>query len=145
MLYKEPVEYEVQLVLESGKVSPRHVRSARTVRGSLAIAQEQDPIRHRAVLVARLTTPAGIASVPPLYDVTIVSFTGSLWTLAGYERIDTGAMLQPQIVGQAWIVEPVTIQDLIDIERKWAAASGRAHQLEQQLRSLGVQPLPPES
>jgi hypothetical protein len=139
------VEYEVQRLLEVGKVSPRHVRSATTVRGLLAIAQEEDPVRHRAVLVARLTTQPPAVPIPPLYDVTIVSLSGTIWTLAGYERIESGSVLQPQIVGQAWIVEPVFIQDLIDVEHKWAAAHARVHQLEQHMLATGLQPLPPKA
>ncbi len=47
------------------------------------------------------------------------------------------------LVGQAWIIEPVAIQELIDVERKWSAASGRAHELEQQLIGLGLVPVSP--
>lgn len=139
------VEYEVQRLLDSGKVTPKHLRATNTVRGLLTIAQEPDTVRHRAVLVARLVPSSTFPAIPPLFDVSVVTLSGSLWTLAGYERIETGALNQPQLVGQAWIVEPVFVQDLIDVEHKWAAASGRIHLLEQQLLSLGHQPAPPQS
>lgn len=136
------VDYEVQVLLEAGKVSPRHIRAARTFRGSLCIAQEHDATRHRTVLVARLRTPMGSRLVPPLYDVTIVGAAGAVWTFSGYERAETDT-LQPQFFGQAWIVEPASVQDLIDAERKWSMSAGRVHQLEQQLRALGVEPVAP--
>jgi len=47
-------------------------------------------------------------------------------------------MRHVHLVGQAWLIEPVAIQDLIDVERQWSAASGRAHELEQQLSGLGL-------
>lgn len=128
-------------MFEAGKVAPRHIRAASTFRGVLHIGQENDPVRHRAVLVAKLTTPAGAPTLAPLYDVTIVAAAGPVWTLSGYERVQTDTF-QPQFFGQAWIVEPATVQDLIDAERNWSHAAGRVHQLEQQLLALGVQPVP---
>lgn len=38
---------------------------------------------------------------------------------------------------------PVAIRELIDVERKCSAASGRAHALEQQLIGLGLVPVCP--
>ena len=37
----------------------------------------------------------------------------------------------------------MVIRELIDVERKWSAASGRAHELEQQLIGLGLVPVSP--
>jgi hypothetical protein len=136
------VDYQVQILMQAGKVAPRHIRSARTFRGVLHIRQESDPVRHRAVLVARLTAPGGQPAIPPLYDVAIVAASGPVWTLSGYERVETDT-LEPQFFGQAWMVEPASIQDLIDAERNWSHAAGRVHQLEQQLLALGVQPVSP--
>jgi hypothetical protein len=122
----------------------KHVRTAGIVRGRLTVKQEQDSLRHRTVLVARLLSSGGTNSpVHPLYDVTLVASSGESWTLAGFERIEAGPMRHVHLVGQAWIVEPASIQDLIDVERKWSAASGRAHELEQQLISLGLVPVSP--
>jgi hypothetical protein len=56
---------------------------------------------------------------------------------------DLGVQPHVHLVGQAWLIEPVTIQDLIDVERRWSAASGRAHELEQQLIGLGLVPIAP--
>jgi len=50
-------------------------------------------------------------------------------------------MRHVHVVGQAWIIEPVAIQELIDVERKWSAAAGRVHELEQQLIGLGLVPV----
>lgn len=118
----------------------KHVRIAGTVRGRITVAQEQDSLRHRTVLVARLACNGPRLPVQPLYDVTLVASSGEIWTLAGFERIEAGPMRHVHLVGQAWIIEPVVIQDLIDAERKWSAAAGRVHELEQQLIGLGLAP-----
>lgn len=121
----------------------KHVRTASIVKGRLTVSQEQDSLRHRTVLVARLLTGTTRPQIPPLFDVTLVASTGETWTLAGFERIEAGPMRHVHLVGQAWLIEPVAIQDLIDVERKWSAASGRAHELEQQLIGLGLVPVAP--
>ena len=144
MLYKSSVEYQVQRVFDGGRVMEKHVRIAGIVSGSITVAQERDSLRHRTVLVARLKCSDSFKTpVQPLYDVTLVAGTGESWTLAGFERIEAGPMRHVHLVGQAWIIEPVAIQALIDVERKWSAASGRAHELEQQLIGLGLVPVSP--
>jgi len=144
VLYKYTVEYQVQRVFDGGRVMEKHVRTAGIVRGQLTVAQEEDSLRHRTVLVARLICGGSPRPpVQPLYDVTLIASTGGSWTLAGFERIEAGPMRHVHLVGQAWLVEPVVIQDLIDAERKWGAASGRAHDLEQQLIGHGLAPMSP--
>lgn len=145
MLYKYPVEYQVQRIFDGGRVMEKHVRIASIVKGKLTVAQEQDSLRHRTVLVARLHTGSARQQIPPLFDVTLVASTGETWTIAGFERIEAGPMRHVHLLGQAWLIEPVAIQDLIDVERKWSAASGRAHELEQQLIGLGLVPVAPGS
>jgi hypothetical protein len=96
------------------------------------------------VLVARLLCCGSVASpFPPLYDVSLVASNGESWTLAGYERIEAGALQHVHFVGQSWFIEPAAIQDLIQAERKWGAASGRVHALEEQLIGLGLSPAAP--
>lgn len=119
----------------------KHVRIASIVKGKLTVAQEQDSLRHRTVLVARLHTGTARSPIPPLFDVTLVASTGETWTLAGFERIEAGPMRHVHLLGQAWLIEPAAIQDLIDVERRWSVASGRAHELEQQLIGLGLVPI----
>ena len=133
----------MQRVFDGGRVIEKHVRIAGIVRGRLTVGQEHDSLRHRTVLVARLQC-SGVARapVPPLYDVTLVASNSESWTLAGFERIEAGPMRHVHLVGQAWIVEPLAIQELIDVERKWSAAAGRVHELEQQLIGLGRVPVP---
>ena len=141
MLYKYPVEYLVQKIFDVGRVMAKHVRSASIARGRVTVAQEQDTQRHRVVLVARLLCSGSVASpFPPLYDATLVASNGESWTLAGYERIESGPLRHVHFVGQSWVIEPAAIQDLIQAERKWGAASSRAHELEQQLILLGLAP-----
>ena len=139
-LYKSSVEYQLQRVFEGGRVMEKHVRIAGVVRGRLTVGQEHDSLRHRTVLVARLQC-SGVARAPvhPLYDVTLVASNSNSesWTLAGFERIEAGPMRHVHLVGQAWIIEPLAIQALIDVERKWSAAAGRVHELGQQLIGLG--------
>ena len=134
----------MQRVFDGGRVMEKHAQIAWIVRGRLTVGQEQDSLRHRTVLVARLFCSGGVRTpVHLLYDVTLVASSGESWTLAGFERIEVGPMRHVHLVGQAWIIEPVAIQELIDVERKWSAASGRAHELEQQLIGLGLVPVSP--
>ena len=141
MLYKTSVEYLVQKIFDGGRVMAKHVRAANIARGRLTVAQEQDTQRHRVVLVARLLGSGSVATpFPPLYDVSLVASNGGSWTLASYERIEAGPLRHVHFVGQSWIIEPGAIQDLIQAEHKWGAASSRAHELEQQLIAQGLAP-----
>ena len=89
-----------------------HVRIAGIVRGRLTVGQEQDSLRPRTVRVARLLCSGGVRTpVQPLYDVTLVASSGESWTLAGFERIEAGRMRHVHLLGQAWIIEPVAIQE----------------------------------
>lgn len=131
-------------MFDGGRVMAKHVRAVNIARGRLTVAREQDTQRHRVVLVARLLCSGSIASpFPPLYDVTLAASNGESWTLAGYERIEAGPLRHVHFVGQSWVIEPAAIHDLIQAERKWGAASGRAHALEQQLIGLGLSPAAP--
>jgi hypothetical protein len=134
------VDYFVQRVLDGGRVIEKHLRVAGMVRGSLTITQEEDSVRHRALLVARLAPQGAGRSIPPLFDVAVVASTGETWTLAGFERIEAGPLRQLHFVAQSWIVEPAAVQDLIDVERKWGAAAGRVHELEQLLAAQAAPP-----
>lgn len=130
-------------MLDGGRVIEKHLRLAGAVRGRLAIAQEEDAMRRRTVLVARLLVQGNTRTIPPLHDVTLVASTGETWTLAGFECIEAGPLRHVHLVAQAWLVEPATEQDLIDAERKWGAAARRVHELEQLLSALPGQQLPP--
>src|SRR5450755_3726907 len=78
------VEYMVTRVFAGGRLLSTAMRWATTTRGKLSISQEEDPVRHRRVLVARLSTGSnGMKVVPPLYDVVVVGCTGEWWTIAG--------------------------------------------------------------
>lgn len=121
----------------------KHLRLAGMVRGRLAITQEEDPIRRRMVLVARLLVPGNTRGIPPLCDVSLVASSGETWTLAGFERIEAGPLRHVHLVAQSWLVEPAVEQDLIDAERKWGEAARRVHELEQLLSSLPGQQAPP--
>jgi hypothetical protein len=105
-----------------------------------------DAVRNRTTLVARLLCAgAGRGPVHPLYDVALIASSGNTWTLAGFERVEAGPLRALHVLGQSWLIEPVVMQELIDVERKWSAAAGRVHDLEQQLISLGLAPLPPQA
>lgn len=118
----------------------KHLRLAGMARGRLTITQEEDSVRHRTVLVARLSSPGANRGIPPLYDVALLAGTGETWTLAGFERIEAGPLRQLHFVAQSWIVEAAAVQDLIDAERKWAAAAGRVFELEQRLAAADRNP-----
>src|SRR5438309_11380331 len=101
------VDYLVTRVFDGGRVVPHHIRAAGQVRGSLTVKQESDNVRHRTVLVARLTQAGSMAKpIPPLYDVQLVSSTGEVWVLAGYQRVLSGALQHEYTLGQSWIVTP---------------------------------------
>jgi len=115
------MEYMVTRLFDGGRVMPHHVRNAGTLRGLLTIKQEEDRIRHRTTLVARFTPQHQIGSrvVPPPYDVVLIASTGEVWTLAGYERVPSGALQQEYFLGQSWIVTPATLEDLRKAEAEW--------------------------
>jgi len=58
--------------------------------------------------------------IPPLYDVQLVSSTGEVWVLAGYERVLSGALQHEYTLGQSWIVTPAPLEDLRKAESEWA-------------------------
>ena len=117
------MEYLVTRVFDGGRVMPAHVRTSGTVRGSLTVRQEDDRRRNRTTLVARLTIAnGGMRTVPPLYDAALISSTGDVWTLAGYERITSGALQQEYFLGQSWIITPAPLEDLRKAENEWAVS-----------------------
>ncbi len=114
------MDYLVTRIFDGGRVMPNHVRHSNTVRGVLSVRQEQDTVRHRTVLVARLAPAVNaMKPVPPLYDATLVSSTGDVWTLAGYERVLSGALQQEYSLGQSWIITPAPLEDLRKAETEW--------------------------
>ena len=107
-----------------------HLRAANQVRGALTVKQEQDDLRHRTTLVARLTQPSAMAKqIPPLFDVQLVCSTGDVWTLAGYERVTTGVLREDVMLGQAWLITPAPLEDLRMAEREWARLAELLDQL----------------
>jgi hypothetical protein len=88
---------------------------------------------------------AGRGPVHPLYDVALIASSGNTWTLAGFERVEAGPLRALHVLGQSWLIEPVAMQELIEVERKWSAAAGRVHDLEQQLIAPGLAPVPPKA
>jgi hypothetical protein len=119
-------------MFEGGRLTPHHVRHAGTIRGVLTIRQEEDRARNRTTLVARLA-PAGAnpRAVPPLYDVTLISSTGEVWTLAGFERVASGALQHECTVGQSWVVTPAPLEDLRKAENEWARLAQVLHELQE--------------
>lgn len=99
------------------------------MRGLLSIRQETDQARRRVTLVARVQPREG-EGPPPLYDVTLIACTGEIWTLAGYEWTEAGALQHEHCYGQSWLVEPAQTDDVIRAEREWAKAAARVAELE---------------
>jgi hypothetical protein len=131
------MEYFVVRVCDGGRKLPQRLRQNSGVRGTLRIQQEQDPVRHRWTLVARLTMGTE-RSIPPLYDVTMVTMNGTQWVISGHERIEAGPFRhEHRGVMQTWILEPASIQDVIDLEARWAAAALEAHKLHALLKEAG--------
>ena len=114
------MDYLVTRLFDGGRVVPHHVRHANTVRGILTVKQEEDSVRHRAALVARVSGPSIVRPVPPLYDVILIASTGAVWTLSGYERIQSGTLQHEYTLGQSWLVTPAPLEDLRKAEAEWA-------------------------
>jgi len=127
----------VTRLFDGGRVMPHHVRNAGTVRGLLTIKQEDDHVRHRTTLVARLTPQHQIGSrvVPPLYDVVLIASTGEVWTLAGYERVTSGALQQEYFLGQSWLVTPAPLE-------VFKKGRGRVGEARNTSGSQGLRPYP---
>jgi hypothetical protein len=117
-------------MFDGGRLVPHHVRAANQVRGTLTVKQEEDNLRHRTTLVARLTRPGAMAKqIPPLFDVQLVCSTGEVWTLAGYERVTTGVLREDVTLGQAWLITPAPLEDLRHAELEWARLAELVAQL----------------
>ena len=126
------MEYLVTRMFDGGRLMPSHVRTSGTVRGALIVRQEQDKLRNRTMLVARLTgIGGGMRTVPPLYDAVLVSSTGAMWTLAGYECVTSGALHQEYTLGQSWIIVPAPLEDLRKAENEWARLAALLSELQQ--------------
>ncbi len=130
---------------DGGRVVEQHVRIAGRTRGNITVRQETDNIRHRAILVARLVPASGHRSIAPLYDAVLIGTSGERWMLTGSERIIAGPLAREVSVGQSWIIEPVVVQDLIDVEVKWTNALREANVLRDQLRELTANGARPEA
>ena len=103
----------VTRLFDGGRVMPHHVRNSGTLRSTLTIKQEDDHIRHRTTLVARFSPKQmGSRVVPPLYDVVLIASTADVWTLAGYERVASGALQKEYFLGQSWVLTPAPLEDL---------------------------------
>ena len=70
-------------------------------------------------------------TVPPLYDAVLISSAGAVWTLAGYERITSGALQQEYTLGQSWILTPAPLEDLRKAENEWARLAALLSELQQ--------------
>ena len=118
MYKRQPMDYLVMRVCDGGKPLTRHMRIATEARGSLRIAQERAGRSKRVVLVARLVPMGAHRPIPALFDVSLVKMEGEYWTLSGYELVTAGVVRHDVAVGQAWIVRPAQVDDLIVAERK---------------------------
>ncbi len=127
----------VTRVCDAGRKLPQRLRQNGGVRGTMRIQQEQGPVRHRWTLVARLSMDIE-RSIPALYDATLVTMNGAQWVITGHGRIEAGPLRQEHRVMQTWILEPASVQDVIDLEARWAAAAAlEAHELRALLTKAG--------
>ena len=126
-------------VCDCGRKVQKHVRVASRTRGTITIKQEDDPTRHRSILVARLSPSQGQRRIRPLYDVQLLGCTGETWTLAGQERIEAGPLQRETTVAQTWMLELAVVDELISVSQRLNAAAGEAHALREQLAALQAQ------
>ena len=60
----------------------------------------------------------------------LLTSTGDVWTLAGYERITGGALQHEYSVAQSWIVTPAPLEDLRKAELEWSRLAGLLAELQ---------------
>ena len=131
----------VTRVFAGGRLLSTAMRRATTTRGKLSISQEEDPVRHRRVLVARLSTGSnGMKVVPPLYDVAVVGCTGEWWTIAGHERVISGPIGEEYVLGQSWLIQPAQCEDLAKAEAEWRRLAEELHVLRERVAKEATGP-----
>lgn len=130
------MNYEVMRVCAHGRQLEVHLRNAGRVGGVVTVKQEDDGVRHRSLLVARLAPIRGFDSIPPLYDAVLLQTSGERWVITGLERIASQPLGYEVSVAQTWIIEPVEVQDLIDAEIQWTNAVREANTLRDELEAL---------
>jgi hypothetical protein len=113
---------------------------ANRVRGSLSIKSESTG--RRESLVARINPLAGSRPIPPLFDASLAGMSGESWVLTGFEKIEAGPLRRECLVGQVWLAEPAAMQDLIDVEAKWATALTELERFRQATKTAQPVPLP---
>ena len=93
--------FRAHLLMEYGVVLPRH-RLAFTRRfvGVLSLREELDQVRNRHVRVARIGD-----ELPPLYDATVVTISGDVMVITGFERIQKDITSQSVEYAQSWFLE----------------------------------------
>jgi hypothetical protein len=70
--------------------------------------------------------------VPPLYGAVLISSTAAMWTLAGYERITSGAPQHEYSLGQSWIIVRALLEDhLRKAENEWARLAAPLAEVQQ--------------
>ena len=117
------------------------MRWATTTRGKLWISQEEDPVRHRHVLVARPSAGSnGMKVVPPLYDVVVLGCTSEWWTIAGHERVISGPIGEEYVLGQSWLIQPAQCEDLAKAEAEWRRLAEELHVLREKVAKEATGP-----
>jgi hypothetical protein len=111
------MEWIIRRMFAGGRrIKSQHLVQAGLVRGVLAIREEFDADRGRHFRVARVHGGPDVPQIPPLIDVQITASTSGGWSLSGFERVETGALSDEHLFGQAWMLEPASDQDLIKAE-----------------------------
>ena len=84
---------------------------------------EDDHIRHRTTLVARLSVAGGsMRTVSPLFDVVLHLCRWRFMDARGLRASDSGALQQEHFLGQSWVATPAPLEDLRKAENEWALA-----------------------
>lgn len=109
---------------------------SRCAKPSVTVPKTPVTLFRNTQMVARLAPIHGFEAIPPLYDAVLLQTSGERWVITGLERIASQPLGHEVSVAQTWIIEPVEVQDLIDVEIKWTNAVREANALRDELAAL---------
>jgi hypothetical protein len=99
------MQWEVFVVRQEGVLVPRWRRWQVPHVGAFVLLESHDTELTRVVRQARLLSERGQDVLPPLFDATVVAAKPDLWSVTGFERIETdsGGMTA---FAQSWLMLP---------------------------------------
>lgn len=125
-----PLTFELRRAYDRGfpvGAAKKHIG----VRGTFTVAEQRDEQCKRQVVTAHFAPLAGQEAIPPLREVRLLNWNGTVMSLTGVEEIVDNNLGRPQRLQQTWIAEPEEYAELRRVE----ALLGR---VVNRLREVGV-------